>query len=80
MPLFKGEIRASLRSGGQSHLCCHWFEMHLARQRPMGGEKRRNPALELALICEVLTPEGTDAFDLLAKLRLEQGDSLVQVE
>lgn len=46
----------------------------------MGGEKRRNPALELALICEVLTPEGTDAFDLLAKLRLEQGDSLVQVE
>lgn len=45
-----------------------------------GRRETQNPVLELALICEVLTPEGTDASDLLAKLRLEQGNLLLQVE
>ena len=48
----------------------------------LGAEQDgEHPALEPVLACDVLAPEGTDASDLLAKLRLlEQEDPLLQVE
>lgn len=80
--LYSGAKFAPLAEAEAGTVCAVTGLEHTWPGEGLGTEQNgEDPALEPVLACEVLAPEGTDASDLLAKLRLlEQEDPLLQVE
>ena len=80
--LYSGAKFAPLAEAEAGTVCAVTGLEHTWPGEGLGVEQNgEDPALEPVLACEVLAPEGTDASDLLAKLRLlEQEDPLLQVE
>lgn len=80
--LYSGAKFAPLAEAEAGTVCAVTGLEHTWPGEGLGAEQNgEDPALEPVLACEVLAPEGTDASDLLAKLRLlEQEDPLLQVE